>query len=218
MRRALALVVAALAVMATSPAMSAAADGAVTVWKASGEHPAPCPAIDASDPSHPRGGCFVEMHTRDIAIVIRSVVGDMQFGTCSYEHDMRVDGQGRTYLDGISAGGPNPCNDMNACYHEDAKPWRGRIEAGPDGRLTHVIDACLDTCMGQFVGQLRLSLKRIGGRWEQTADHALVGDSGYQIDGSWYMERDVDIRPADSAGGEAAGAWRLTGEPVGWPI
>jgi len=133
---------------------------------------------------------------------------------------MRVDGSGRTYLEGVTPAGESPCNDMDACDHEDIKPWRGRIEAEPDGSLTHVVNACFDTCMGQFVGKLRLSLKRVGGRWVQVADRALVGGSGYQLDGSWAIDRPgLDIRPSGSAGSDAAGAWlRLTGEPVGWPI
>lgn len=203
------------------PVAPAAAAGAVTAWDTSGKRPRPCPAIDASNPRRPRGGCLVEMDSHDLEIVVRSVVGDMQFGTaCLYSHDMRVDGQGRTYLEGMDGGGPSPCNDTDACDHEDIRPMRGRIEAAPDGRLTHVVDACFDTCMGQFVGELRLGLKKVEGRWVETADRALVGDTGYQIDGDWSMgQRDLDIRPArSSAGGEAAEAWLLTGDPVGWPI
>lgn len=208
-----------VALAAALIAAPAAAAGAVTAWDASGKRPTPCPAIDAGDPRKLRGGCEVEMDTRGIAIVIRSVVGDMPFGTCFYSFDMRVDGSGRTYLEEIAVGGPSPCNDMKPCDNDDPKPWRGRIEAAPDGRLSHVVDACFDTCMGQFVGELRLGLERVDGRWTLTADRALTGSSGYQIDGSWRTEqRDLDIRPNASAGGDAAGAWRLTGEPVGWPI
>ena len=212
---ALALVVLALLL----PAASAAAEGEVTVWDTSGKRPAPCPAVDADDLRKLRGGCLVEMHSHAMTIVIRSVVGDLEFGTCLYEHDMRVDGSGGTYLEGLLGGGPSPCNDTGACDHDDELPWQGQIEAAPDGSLTHVIDACLDTCMGQFVGELRVSLERVGNRWRQTADSVLVGDSGYQIDGSWTMEqRHLDIRPSGSAGDGVAGAWRLTGDPVGWPI
>jgi hypothetical protein len=214
----LVLLIALTAMPASAQGADAAPGGGVRVSDGAGARQAPCPAIDASDPLAPQGGCKVDMASRDVAIVIRTVVGDMHFGTCSYEHDMLVDGAGRTYLVGITSGGPNPCNDMGVCDHENAKPWRGRIESGPDGRLAHVVDACFDTCMGQFVGEMRLGLERVDGRWVQTADRALAGDSGYQIDGGWDVtEGDLDIRPSGSASGEAAGAW-LTGEPVGWPI
>lgn len=209
-----------LAVLAASLVVAAPAAAKVTVWDTSGPRPAPCPAIDVSDPKQPRGGCVVEtVATGDVEIVIRTVVGDMLFGDCSYDLDMRVDGSGRTYLQEVAVGGPSPCNDMNSCDRRNPKPWRGQIEAGPGGRLTHVLDACFDTCMGQFAGELRLDLKRVGGRWVQTADRAVTGDSGYQLDGRWRLApSDLDIRPSRSAGGDAAGAWLLTGEPVGWPI
>jgi hypothetical protein len=66
-----------------------------------------------------------------------------------------------------------------------------------------------------------LTLERVGNRWAQIADRALVGDSGYRLDGGWDVERrNLDIRPAagDAAGpGDPAaallptGAWQLTG-------
>ena len=206
-----------------------AAAAKVTVLDTSGARPKPCPAIDAGDPAKPSGGCAIETAgVGDVEIVIRTVVGDMLFGDCSYDLDMRVDGTGRTYIPSPTVGGPSPCNDMNSCYHEDQRPWSGQIEAGAGGRLTHVVDACFDTCMGQFRGKLRLGLERVDGRWTQTADRALTGDSGYQLDGRWKLQPcTFDIRtagpgepsPGDaSAGGDAAGAWLLTGEPVGWPI
>ena len=218
MRGGLLVVGLAVAVALLLPAPAA---GAVTVWDTTGERAVPCPAVDDSDLGALRGGCLVDMYSRELDIVVRSVVGDMVFATCKYWHDMRVDGSGRTYLESIDPGGPYPCNDLNACNHKDVRPWRGRIEAAPDGRLTHVVDACFDTCMGQFAGELRLGLERVGDRWVQTADRALTGDSGYRLAGGWYTEKRnvIDIRPAGgSAGGDMAGVWRLTGEPVGWPI
>lgn len=222
-RRRIALFAAGLAAAAglLLPAAPAQAEGGVTVWDTSGKRPAPCPAIDDSNLRKLRGGCLVDMDSSGFDIVVRSIVGDMVFATCEYWHDLRVDGSGRTYLESIDPGGPYPCNDLNACDHKDVLPWRGRIEAAADGRLTHVVDACFDTCMGQFAGELRLELKQVEGRWVQTADRALVGDTGYQLDGGdWTMlQRGLDIRPSGkSAGGDVAGAWRLTGEPVGWPL
>lgn len=204
--------------LAAAGARPAAAED-VRVFDTSGPRPVPCPPVDVSNPREPRGGCGTDVVPEGTEIVVRSVIGDMLFGTCSYGLDMLVDASGRTHVVNIAVGGPNPCNDMNACYHEDIRPWRGQIEAGPDGRLTHVIQACFDTCMGQFVGELRLGLERDGDGWRQTADQAQVGDTGYQLDGYWRVtEGDIDIRPDGSAGGETAGVWRLTGEPVGWPI
>jgi hypothetical protein len=73
--------------------------------------------------------------------------------------------------------------------------------------------------MGQFSGKLELGLERVDGRWEQVADGALVGDTGYQINGSWYMGQEdiLDIRSGASAGDDAA-IWHLPGDPIGWPI
>ncbi|HEX2161332.1 MAG TPA: hypothetical protein VHF88_05865 [Thermoleophilaceae bacterium] len=219
-RWAIALAVAVAAISASAVETGAASAAEVRVLDTSGPRPVPCAALDLWNPQDPRGGCSTDMFSGSIDIVIRSVIGDMLFGHCTYEHDMLVDARGRTRLLNIQSGGDNPCNDMGVCEYGRRRPWKGQIEAGPDGRLTHVIQACLDTCMGQFVGELRLSLERIDGRWIQTAERALVGDSGYQIDGSWRMRnRDIDIRPAGgSAGGETAGVWRLTGDPVGWPL
>jgi hypothetical protein len=208
------------AMLLIAPVVGASpAPDAVTVWDTSGPKAEPCPPIDFSDPRDPKGGCPTDMFSGDIDIVIRSLVGDMLFGRCSYEHDMIVDGGGHTFLENIAPGGPNPCNDMGACDHEDVRPWEGRIQTASGGRMTHVIQACFDTCMGQFVGELRLRMERVDGSWRQTADRALIGDSGYQIDGSWRMgERGIDIRPEESASGRVAGLWGLTSEPVGWPI
>jgi hypothetical protein len=202
--------------LAAGASASAATGGSVTVWDTSGERRVACPPIEAAKPRAPRGGCVVETNSRPIDIVIRSVVGDMEFGTCVYDFDLRVDGSGLTYLENIVAAGPSPCNDMKACDNDHPKPWRGQIEAGQDGRLTHVVDACFDTCMGQFVGKLELDLERVGGRWALLADRALVGGSGYRLDGGWDMEGGgIDF---DAGASGNVGAWRLTAEPVGWPI
>lgn len=219
MPRTCAVLVAVAALLLTAPAAADAAAGDVRVWDTGGARPVPCPAIEVDRRGDLTGGCALEVSSGDFAIVIRTVVGDMEFGSCPYGYEMLVDGSGRTKLVDVAPGGQSPCNDMRACNRDDVKPWSGRIEAGPDGRLTHVVQACFDTCMGQFSGELRLGLSRIGDSWRQTADRALVGDSGYQLDGSWDIEqRDLDIRPVGSAGGGVTGAWRLTGEPVGWPI
>jgi hypothetical protein len=205
----------------TAGSAPASVAGAVEVSDTSAGRRTPCPPVDSRNPRELRGGCVVDMISRDIEVLVRTVVGDTKLGDCLYRHDMRVDARGRTYLEGIGAGGPSPCNDLEACDRHDVRPWHGQIEAAPDGRLTHVVDACFDTCMGQFAGELRLTLERVGNRWAQIADRALVGDSGYRLDGGWDVERrNLDIRPAagDAAGpGDPAaallptGAWQLTG-------
>jgi hypothetical protein len=185
-----------------SPATGlAATGGAVTVWDTSGGAPKRCTAIDTSDPQGDfEGGCVVDMHGQGIDTTVRTVVGDMRFGSCTYEHNLRIDGSGRTLVEGMQPGGPRPCNDMGACYHEEVEPWEGQIEVDRDGRLIHVVAACFDTCMGQFEGEMTFHLRRSGGVWRQRASEEQAGSSGYVLDGSWEMEqRSIDIRPAGAA-------------------
>lgn len=210
--------VAALSVAA--PSAQGASGGGVVVTKAGTDEP--CPEIDASDPEDVRGGCRASVAGKGtIAIVVRSMVGDMEFGRCSFGHELRVDGTGGTYLTDLTIEGVNPCNDQGPCFRKAERPLKGQIEAGPDGRLTNVVEACLDTCMGQFAGELRLGMERVEGRWVATADRALIGDSGYQLDGMWDLGKarfDVEPKGGSADGDAVAGIWRLTGEPVGWSV
>lgn len=222
----LGLLTALIIVLATAPLAHGVAANGVTVWKAGGAEREPCPDIEVRG-GKVRGGCVVSLASGvTVDIAVRSMVGDMKFGTCSVNHEMRVDSRGNTRIDVLAIEGPNPCNDGGLCYRKNERPWTGKIQAAPGGQLAHVIDACLDTCMGQFAGELRLGLSRVDGSWVETADRALVGDSGYRLDGEWKIGGPkIDIVPSGeqrarrSTDGDAvAGLWRLTSQPIGWPI
>jgi hypothetical protein len=173
---------------------------AVAVWNVARARPAPCPPIDRTYPTMPIGGCKVAVESGPVAVTIRSAIGDMRIESCTFKLELLVDASGATMADGIRVSGDSPCNDLGACDYKEPRPWRGRIERGEDGRLHHVLDACFDTCFGRFVGELTLSLERIApGVWRQRADRALVGRSGYQLDGAWRVGRGgVDFRPPTS--------------------
>lgn len=134
------------------------------------------------------GGVFIRSNGQ-IEFTVRTLAGDLPFARCLYNYYLRIDGDGRTTMDGILSGGENPCNDVRPCLNRrktDWPPWRGRIRRLPDGGYVHRIAACVDTCLGQFEGTLTMPLARHGRVWRATIDSTQVGDSGYLYgDGEW---------------------------------
>jgi hypothetical protein len=148
-----------------------------------------------------KGGCsdFITSRNR-LRFTVRTLAGDMPFARCLYNYDLQIDGSGRTLIDGMISAGKNPCNDVRPCpnaKHTDWLPWHGRIERRAGGFI-HRVDACVDTCLGQFKGELIMRLEERGGSWRATAVQSQVGSSGFVFDdGSWDLTiRGLDIRPA----------------------
>lgn len=192
------------AILTLSGALATVANAEVAVWDVAGSERARCPDIDVSDPKRPRGGCVVPVRGHGMTVTVRTLVGDIDFATCDYPHDLRVDGSGQTYMEDVYFNGPPPCNDMRPCMKDDPLPWRGRLEDAGDGRIEHVVDACFDTCMGVFRGELRLDFRQrrdfFSGRrfWLERASAELLGDSGLGLDGSWQLRsKTIDVTVGD---------------------
>ncbi len=183
------LMTAALATLAMA-APSAPATPEVTVWDKTGDKPRRCSSIDASDPKRLTGGCLISVESEPVQISVRTMVGDVDFANCTYDHDLRIDGSGRTYTVNVKSGGKKPCNDIDACVSEHpSRPWPGQIHTAADGSFHHLVQTCFDTCMGQFRGELRLDLTPTENGWRETIATDLVGVSGLQFeDGSWDLE------------------------------
>jgi hypothetical protein len=163
------------------PTAGTAETGGATVRDGDGR---PCPAIDREDPDRPRGGCVTKVDGSLIAVSVRMMVGDMDFAKCSYAHRLRVDAAGRTSIEQIKSVGPDMCNDVTVCKKDRAStPWEGRIRWVRDGAFVNVVNACFDTCMGQFVGRLEMRFERANGGWRAVPRHDLVGATGLELDG-----------------------------------
>lgn len=117
---------------------------------------------------------------------IRTLAGELPFARCLYNYDLQVDGSGRTRMSGIISAGENPCNDVRPCKNATRPgwaPWEGRIVREPDGGLLHRVDACIDTCLGQFKGQLVMRLDKRGRAWRASVRRDFVGTSGFVLEG-----------------------------------
>jgi hypothetical protein len=161
---------------------------AVTVSRIRGGRSERCPKLT---PDGKGGGCtgpFVRSRGQ-VDFTIRTLAGDIPFASCLYNYFLRVDGDGRTSMDGMISAGENPCNDVRPCVnrqHTGWLPWSGRIRRLEDGSLVHRVDACIDTCLGQFKGLLVMRLARHGRTWRATSARTQVGDSGFVIGGATW--------------------------------
>jgi hypothetical protein len=156
--------------------------GVVVSHVVKGQQRKRCGSLEARGPD--RCGRFISSSDHSL-LSIRTLAGDMPFGRCLYNYELQIDSRGRTLLSGHIAAGQNPCNDVRPCVNADGTdwlPWRGRIQRTRDGRLVHVVDACVDNCLGQFKGRLVMSLERHRG-WRATAERETVGSSGFTLSG-----------------------------------
>jgi hypothetical protein len=194
----------------TSPCASQAAG--VSVWDTSGARPVECRAIDSANPSKASGGCMVEAKTgRPIRVRVRSMVGDLTFGNCVYPHTLRIDGSGRTANDIRKVDGPRPCNDIRPCWSKRSEPfanqpfltWSGQIRLDARGQIHNHVDACFETCMGRFEGDVDIALEPARAIRRAVVSRDLLGGTGFELDGYWNADLgEIDVRP--SAGPSAA--------------
>jgi hypothetical protein len=149
-----------------------------------------CPPIRIAEdyPEDIEGGCELSATGRGIDLVVKTMVGEMRFGTCDVNYTVRAESSGRTVVHQIQVRGDTPCNDADACFTDESfLPWHGRIVEDGRGNLRHELDACFDTCMGRFEGKLVLPLTRDARGWRADATTADLGTSGLELDGRWRM-------------------------------
>ncbi|MEX1141498.1 MAG: hypothetical protein WEB79_04220 [Thermoleophilaceae bacterium] len=165
----------------------------VSVADTGGGKARPCPAVrPGAKPGTFAGGCMATAAGSGVLLTVNTLAGRMLFARCDVTYTMRVDRHGRTALVGLRFSGDPVCADARTCF-EGARVStpRGRIAAAAEGRLLHVVELCLDTCIGRFAGEMRTALTPDGAGWREEARHSLVGTSGWEIDGSWRLEGDA---------------------------
>lgn len=154
----------------------------------------PCPRLVRRSPGLIEGGCEVRVDG-ELALTAMTLVGPLRFARCDVEGLLRVGGDARTALSDIAIIGQQPCNDVTPCFGEEHTfPLEGRVVARPDGSLLHVLDACFDTCLGRFAGELELPLRRSAAGWRMDAQRAVVGLSGWELDGALRLRDDLALR------------------------
>ncbi len=158
----------------------------------------PCPPVSEDDYPEVRGGCTVKVTGKVAPLTILTVLGDFKFDECALNYRIRIDPSGRTWTDEVQVEG-NPknvtCGDVNACYdraHETEVPWRGRLQTSPDGSFIHRTDMCMTTCVGGFVGELRVRLVPEGDAWRGLPIDG-GGDSGLRFDNELAVRGDLEL-------------------------
>jgi hypothetical protein len=152
---------------------------------------APCSPIRVGNepPFSAAGGCLARVRSRPVEIKIETMVGEAVFATCRISFDMRIDGSGRTLVSDFNLFGFSPCNDVVVCFQDRTiTPWRGQIVAGADGALRYRTDACLDTCMGRFAGEVVVPLEPRANGWRAEVTSAPLGSSGWVLGGPWRID------------------------------
>jgi hypothetical protein len=175
---------------------------------ASGTDGEPCPDLsdaDFSDADFPlvSGGCRIKLSTPVVPLTILTPFGDFEFERCSLDMRVNVDASGRTWNSYLQVGsGPKSlaCGDVNECYDLEQRqliPWRGRITPGADGSFVHRIDMCLQTCVGYFVGELKIRLIPEDDGWRaEPIDGG--GETGFRFDSPLRVQGDLGLEADDA--------------------
>jgi hypothetical protein len=131
------------------------------------------------------GGCEIDVVDPHARIAIHTAFGSILFAECRLGYTVSVDGRGRTWTSElyVESDLDNGCGDVEACESAPGKPlpWQGRIYAARDGTFRHHVDACLETCIGFFEGELVTTLVRGSRGWRLEADDATAGTSGFAL-------------------------------------
>jgi len=121
-----------------------------------------------------------------LRVALRTPFGSIRFARCDLSFDVHVDSRGDGWVARFAVDGHLPCNDFTGCETAAGAvlPWRARIVRGDGGaQVLRVHDVCFGTCLGQFVGDLRLGLRQGTRGWRLHANHAMVGRTGWELDG-----------------------------------
>lgn len=160
----------------------------------------PCSKIVVESPVVATGGCELRTIAGGIDMAIVSPLSHFVFATCGLGYNIRIDGSGKTLLETVRVFGLSPCFDVEACFPGSRETkqytyrWKGRIRAVGD-RLEHIIDACMDTCVGRFEGRIVTNLRRTDRGWRASTEVGSVGSSGWQMRGARW-----DWKPMLSSG------------------
>lgn len=192
------IALAAMALLAPAPTATTAPDAQRSVHVSAASDQAGCPAISRGRGGAARGGCVLKMGSQGIDVSVLTAVGEMPFASCLFFYTVHVDAGGRTLVSGVEMFGDSPCSDAVPCFprsfftdgiQDTAPAWDGRLTPDGQGGFLHRVDACLDTCMGRFEGEVVLRLERDArGRWRSLAGEATVGRSGWTFDGAWKVD------------------------------
>jgi hypothetical protein len=172
--------------------------GKVKVSSTAGGERVPCPPVRVRGPKRIDGGCVLEANGSYIELEVKTMVGALEFSSCTMYFTMHVDRAGSFVIEDAKIDGRNPCNDAFPCFTEESiLPWRGEIRRSAGGKLQAHVDMCLDTCMGRFRGPFVAELRPTRKGWRLVADHAPVGMSGWEFDG----HLDIATETLEIAGG-----------------
>jgi len=158
---------------------------------------APCP--DLSDANYPTisGGCRLRVTGKVAPLTMLTPFGDFRFDRCSIAYTIRVDSSGRTWTEDFDVVGEveSACGDVSACYDPKVNggvPWRGRIHRERDDSYVHQMDACVRTCVGNFVGALNMQLEDGDDGWRATPIDG-GGNSGFRFDNPLSVRGELEL-------------------------
>jgi hypothetical protein len=162
---------------------------------------APCPPMSMSHSGAVAGGCVIEgTSTSRARLRIATAFGEFDLSDCTIEMRTRVDARGRTWTDNLAfrrePGDPmNACGDIYRCPLDDRgvestrlAPLPGRIVSDGTGGYLQRVDVCLETCIGDYLGELQVTLDRDDSAWKARAADAPVGSSGLRVDAAFELD------------------------------
>jgi len=205
----LAVVVLIVAPVAATPGASTG-DGEVFVPRATdrADGPKRCPETVAPMRTPTvEGGCYGMTSTVPLELDVLSMLGPTPFTTCDAFLTLQTSRDGRVWIRDFLLDGKgllSACGDVVQCrpLHGSTQiaqrrrlPWPGRMEQGSAGARIALLDACFDTCMGRFEGELEVRLEQHRGRLRLSIDDAPVGDSGLLLD----TKREWSLRPLEGS-------------------
>lgn len=163
-------------------------DTTVKVRDAAGS---PCPALSDQEFPQVSGGCEVHAASSIPAqLAVLTPLGYFAFEKCSISYRVLADRAGRTWTDTFDATGhpDSACGDVNACFDKDGTlvPWKGRLRSDGEGGFIHRMNACVNTCVGSFTGDLVIRMRPQGKGWRAEPVNG-GGQTGFRFAGPLTM-------------------------------
>jgi len=189
---------------ATAATDTIASDNRTRIAATGGANRRPCRRVRRKAFPVLRGGCIIRFATSAPArFDVTTIFGDFVFARCDVEYRIRVEGDGRAWVDVFEAhepaGADQPgCGDVNRCFvdpddpspdHDDMLPLPGRLGAVKAGRFALRTDVCLRTCIGVYAGRLELLSPARPLLRRMDARRSPVGASGFSIAGRFVTAR-----------------------------
>jgi hypothetical protein len=179
---------------------NALADTSVKVRDAAG---GPCPEL--SEKSFPQisGGCEVHAAGRaPLQLSVLTPFGAFDFEKCTISYRVLADRAGRTWTDTFDATGDpdGACGDVNACYSKKTQallPWKGRLRSDGEGGFFHRMNACVNTCVGSFTGDMLMHMRPEGKGWRTEPVNGGT-QAGFRFEGPLTIQANgVEIEAAE---------------------